>query len=74
VTPQEAFMLTDRYARAFSYVSELHRDQLRKGTAIPYLTHLMAVSVIVLEQGGSEDQAIAALLLTLPPETPPIFG
>lgn len=55
-------MLTDRYSQAFAYAAELHRDQLRKGTAIPYLSHLMAVSVIVLEQGGSEDQAIAALL------------
>jgi len=55
-------MLTNRYSEALAYAAELHRDQRRKGTAIPYVTHLMAVSVIVLEQGGSEDQAIAALL------------
>lgn len=41
---------------------EVHVDDLRKETAIPYLAHLMSVSALVLEHGGSEDQAIAALL------------
>jgi (p)ppGpp synthase/HD superfamily hydrolase len=36
--------------------------QLRKGTSIPYLSHLMAVSALVLEHGGDEEQAIAGLL------------
>ena len=40
----------------------LHARQARKSTAIPYLTHLMAVCSLVLEDGGDEDQAIAALL------------
>lgn len=42
--------------------AELHRHQLRKGTAIPYAAHLLAVASIVLEYGGDEDQAIAGLL------------
>ncbi|MBV8049808.1 MAG: HD domain-containing protein [Acidobacteriaceae bacterium] len=54
--------LTDRFDSAFLLTSSLHREQLRKGTDIPYLAHLMAVAAIVLEAGGDEDLAIAALL------------
>jgi (p)ppGpp synthase/HD superfamily hydrolase len=35
---------------------------VRKGTNIPYFAHLLAVTAIVLEFGGDEDLAIAALL------------
>ena len=55
-------MLTDRYSDAFRYAHELHRTQRRKGTTVPYISHLMAVSSLVLEHGGNEDQAIAGLL------------
>jgi (p)ppGpp synthase/HD superfamily hydrolase len=55
-------MLTNRYDDAFRYARDLHDGQTRKGTAIPYISHLMTVSAIVLEHGGDEDQAIAALL------------
>jgi (p)ppGpp synthase/HD superfamily hydrolase len=55
-------MLTARFDDALAYASALHRQQLRKGTAIPYLSHLMAVSALVLEHGGDEHQAIAGLL------------
>lgn len=55
-------MLTDRFARAAEYAIELHRTQTRKSTAIPYVTHLFAVCSLVLEDGGTEDEAIAALL------------
>jgi (p)ppGpp synthase/HD superfamily hydrolase len=55
-------VLTKRYNEAFEMAARLHAKQFRKGTAIPYLSHLMAVSSLVLEQGGSEDEAIAALL------------
>lgn len=54
--------LTARYDEALAYASELHRNQVRKGTDIPYLSHLLSVSALVMEHGGSEDQAIAALL------------
>ena len=40
----------------------LHRQQTRKGNDIPYVAHLLAVCAIVLEHGGDEDEAIAALL------------
>jgi len=55
-------MLTDRYDEAFRYAHHLHRAQTRKGTTIPYISHLMIVSAIVVEHGGNEDQAIGALL------------
>jgi (p)ppGpp synthase/HD superfamily hydrolase len=55
-------MLTSRYDEAFQYAHSLHREQTRKGTDIPYISHLMTVSAIVVEHGGNEDQAIAALL------------
>ena len=54
--------LTERYDRALVFASELHRDQRRRGAGIPYLTHLLSVSALVLEHGGDEDQAIAGLL------------
>jgi (p)ppGpp synthase/HD superfamily hydrolase len=51
-----------RFAEALAYARELHSSQKRKGTEIPYIAHLLAVAAIVLEHGGDEDQAIAALL------------
>lgn len=55
-------MLTERYADALQFAWRLHDGQLRKGTAIPYVSHLIAVSSIALEHGATEDEAIAALL------------
>jgi (p)ppGpp synthase/HD superfamily hydrolase len=49
--------LSARYDDALAYASEHDRKQLRKGWQVPYLTHLMSVSALVLEHGGSEDQA-----------------
>ncbi|MGY1684419.1 HD domain-containing protein [Geodermatophilus sp. SYSU D00867] len=54
--------LSSRYDEALAYAAEHHREQLRKGSRVPYLTHLMSVSALVLEHGGTEDQAIAGLL------------
>jgi hypothetical protein len=55
--------LTARYADALAYAAEIHADQDRKGPgAIPYISHLLAASSLVLEAGGTEDEAIAALL------------
>lgn len=39
-----------------------HGGQTRKGTDIPYVSHLLAVASLVLEAGGDEDMAIAGLL------------
>lgn len=54
--------LSQRFDAAFRLAADLHRTQTRKSTQIPYLSHLMAVSGLVLENGGSEDEAIAGLL------------
>jgi (p)ppGpp synthase/HD superfamily hydrolase len=54
--------LTGRYDEAFRYAHELHDTQKRKGSSIPYISHLMIVSALVIENGGTEDQAIGALL------------
>jgi (p)ppGpp synthase/HD superfamily hydrolase len=58
--------LTARFSEALVVVSALHRDQVRKGGGIPYISHLLAVCSIVLEHGGDEDEAIAALLHDAP--------
>lgn len=54
--------LTARFDDALVLARNLHADQVRKGTAIPYVSHLLAVSSIVLDHDGTEDEAIAALL------------
>jgi len=54
--------LTKRFEDAFVFASHVHVGQLRKGTEIPYVAHLLSVTALVLEQGGGEDEAIAALL------------
>lgn len=55
-------MLSQKYDEALVFASRLHARQKRKGTVIPYVSHLLAVSGLVLEQGGSEEEAIGALL------------
>jgi len=55
-------VLTWRFDTALQFASGLHHDQARKGGHIPYIAHLMSVCALVLEAGGDEDQAIAALL------------
>lgn len=64
ITPghTEEMALSERFDAALTYASTLHRTQIRKGANIPYVSHLLAVTSIVLEYGGNEDQAIAALL------------
>ncbi|HUP71829.1 MAG TPA: HD domain-containing protein [Acidimicrobiales bacterium] len=54
--------LTEKFTKAFDYARVLHASDVRKDTKIPHLAHVIAVSSIVLEHGGTEDQAIAALL------------
>jgi (p)ppGpp synthase/HD superfamily hydrolase len=54
--------LGERFGDAMSWALELHASQRRKGTAIPYAAHLLAVTALVLEDGGDEDEAIGALL------------
>ncbi len=55
-------MLSERFDSALLFASRLHREQTRKCSDIPYLCHLLGVASLVLEDCGSEDEAIAALL------------
>ena len=55
-------LLSPRFALALQFANQIHATQVRKGLGAPYISHLMAVSALVLEYGGNEDQAIAALL------------
>ncbi|HZQ96231.1 MAG TPA: HD domain-containing protein [Candidatus Sulfotelmatobacter sp.] len=59
---REKIQLGPRFLRAFQFAAEKHRNQTRKASTIPYLAHLMGVASLVLEAGGDEDLAIAALL------------
>jgi GTP pyrophosphokinase len=55
-------VLTERFERALVFAAHLHRDQRRKGSGVPYVSHLLGVCALTLEYGGAEDDAIAALL------------
>jgi len=57
-----ALRLSERFREALAFAAEAHDGQGRKGTAVPYVAHLLGVTAIVLEYGGDEEQAIAALL------------
>jgi len=54
--------LSPLYDEALTCAASLHRDQLRKNTRVAYIAHLVAVSSLVLEDGGTETEAIAGLL------------
>ncbi|MFS8886051.1 HD domain-containing protein [Synechococcus sp. H70.2] len=62
MSTQMSTLLTPRFAEAMRYAYRWHAAQTRKGTGIPYLSHLLAVASIALEYGADEDEAIAALL------------
>ncbi|MBW4560479.1 MAG: HD domain-containing protein [Mojavia pulchra JT2-VF2] len=55
-------MLSDRFTAALTYATELHAQQVRKGSGVPYIAHLLGVASIALEYGANEDEAIGALL------------
>jgi len=54
--------LTDRFTKALVFATERHGEQRRKGTEVPYVSHLLGTCTLVLEADGDEDEAIAALL------------
>ncbi len=56
----------EKFEEALLYTARLHGDQTRKGTSVPYITHLLAVAAIVGENGGTEEEVIAALLHDAP--------
>jgi (p)ppGpp synthase/HD superfamily hydrolase len=54
--------LSEEFDAALLYASDMHRDQIRKGSGAPYLLHLLQVAGLALEHGADEQVAIAALL------------
>jgi len=60
--PRKSPVLGRRFHDAFAFAATKHAGQTRKGTAVPYIAHLITVCALVLEAGGDEDLAIAALL------------
>jgi len=54
--------LTARFGLAVAFANQLHRRQIRKGSGIPYMSHLLGVASLALEHGANEDEAIAAVL------------
>ena len=54
--------LSPRFAEALRYTADVHANQRRKLSGVPYMAHLLSVAGIVLEYGGDEDEAVAALL------------
>jgi (p)ppGpp synthase/HD superfamily hydrolase len=59
---QRKIKLGPRFLQAVEFAAEKHKNQTRKASTIPYIAHLMGVASLVLEAGGDEDLAIAALL------------
>ena len=55
-------LLSPKFALALQFANQIHSTQVRKGLGAPYISHLLAVSALVMEFGGTEEQAIAALL------------
>lgn len=54
--------LSPRFNDALVFAAQLHAEQTRKGSGVPYIAHLLGVASIALEYGANEDEAIAALL------------
>jgi hypothetical protein len=55
-------ILSERYREALGFAFDLHKEQTRQGSGVPYVAHLVGVSSLALEYGADEDEAIAALL------------
>ena len=66
--------LSQRFADAMLFAHEVHDGQVRKGTGVPYVSHVIAVASLVLDYHGSEDEAIGALLHDAVEDAPEHFG
>ena len=55
-------ILSSRFQQALDYVCIVHAGHIRKGSQIPYISHLLSVAALTMEYGANEDEAIAALL------------
>ena len=55
--------LSQRFDAAVAYARAIHADQVRKGTQIPYLAHLLSVAALVIEDGASDEDIVIGALL-----------
>ncbi len=62
VNQDAAGRLSSRFTDAMAFAFEVHREQTKKGSSVPYISHLLEVTGTVLTYGGDEDEAISALL------------
>ncbi len=60
--PEDDRTFGPKFEEALQYAARVHARQKRKGRRVPYVCHLLSVAALVIEDGGSEDEAIAALL------------
>lgn len=60
--PEPTIQLSPRFEEALGYAARVHARQARKGSGVPYVSHLLGVAALVIEDGGSENEIIAALL------------
>ncbi len=68
-----AFVPGPAVADAAAWAVEMHGDQVRKATGIPYVSHLFAVAALAMEHGADQDQTVAALLHDVIEDTPATF-
>ncbi len=57
-----AFPLGPRFQEALAFAAQVHTGQFRKGTSVPYVSHVLAVTALALEHGADEEVAVACLL------------
>ncbi len=62
MTNKTPLQLGKRFEEALIFANQLHTGQIRKGSNVPYISHLLSTAALVLQDGGDEDEAIAALL------------
>jgi (p)ppGpp synthase/HD superfamily hydrolase len=55
-------LFSPKFRKALDYAARVHERQIRKKTGRPYIGHLLSVASIVIQYGGDEEMAIAALL------------
>ena len=69
-----AHPLSTRFSEALVLAADIHRQQSRKGTQVPYIAHVIGVASLALEYGADEDEAIAALLHDAIEDAPTALG
>ncbi len=51
-------MLSNRFTEALTYATQLHANQTRRGSGVPYIAHLLGVASIALEYRANETETM----------------